>query len=222
MFLANNTNLIQYLVFYFNFFRAMMNSQRKRLVVIFMKLAVFCGVCYGKEAKYKELAERIGEYIADKGLDLVSGGSISGLMGAVSNGVINKHGNVTGICSRGFFDDDLSRKEINEFIFTETMDEKKQLLINKSDAYLILPGGLETLEELFHLLSSIAIGLVPPKPIAILDIDGYYQSLIEFLIKASNEDFNDYQAIKHILISDDYQSLINKVCIELSEMGVVA
>ena len=155
MLLANSTNLTQYLVFYFNFFRAMMNSQRKRLVVIFMKLAVFCGVCYGKEAKYKELAERIGEYIADKGLDLVS-------------------------------------------------------------------GGLETLEELFHLLSSIAIGLVPPKPIAILDIDGYYQSLIEFLIKASNEDFIDYQAIKHILISDDYQSLINKVCIELSEMGVVA
>lgn len=199
-----------------------MNSQRKRLVVIFMKLAVFCGVRYGKKAKYKELAEQIGEYMADNGLDLVYGGTISGLLGDVSNGVINKQGNVTGIYSRGLFDNDISREEVNEYIFTETTDERKLLLINKSDAYLILPGGLETLEELFQVLNSIAIGLIPPKPIAILDIDGYYQSLIDFLIKASNEDFIDYQAIKHILISDDYQSLINKVCSEVAEMGVVA
>lgn len=187
-----------------------------------MKLAVFCGARYGKEAKYKELAEHIGEYIADKGLDLVYGGSISGLMGAVSNGVINNRGNVTGIYPRGLFDGEIPREEVNEFIFTETMDERKQLLINKSDAYLILPGGLGTLEELSQVLSSIAIGLIPAKPIAILDIDGYYQPLIEFLIKASNEEFIDHQALKHLLISDDYQSLINKVCIELSEMGVVA
>ncbi|MGH1647723.1 TIGR00730 family Rossman fold protein [Enterococcus gilvus] len=187
-----------------------------------MKLAVFCGSRYGKEEKYKKLAEQVGEYIADVGAELVYGGSISGLMGAVSDGVIKKNGSVTGIYPRGLFADEVPREDITEFIFTDTLDERKQLLINKSDAYLVLPGGLGTLEELSQVLSAGSIGLIPAKPVAILDIDGFYHSFIEFLINASNEAFIDPEATKHLLISADYHSLIDKICCEVAGEGVVA
>lgn len=200
----------------------MINAQRKMTGGNFMKLAVFCGAHYGKEKKYINLATEIGEYVAEKRLGLVYGGSFSGLMGAVSTGVLAKNGHVTGIYPRALFDDELPREEVSEFIYTETMDERKQLLINKSDAYLILPGGLGTLEELSQVLCSISIGLIPKKPIGILDIDGFYKPLVDFLVHAADEEFIDPETIKHVLVSADYKSLNDQISTQLAEMKEVA
>ena len=108
--------------------------------------------------------------MAQEEIELVYGGSESGIMGVFSQTLLENNGKVTGIYPTGLFDSELPNTNVTTFIPTETIDERKVLLFEQGDAVLIFPGGLGTLEEFSQLLSWMAIDLTAKKPIGILDI----------------------------------------------------
>ncbi|KAF0495582.1 TIGR00730 family Rossman fold protein [Pediococcus acidilactici] len=178
---------------------------------IFVKITVFCGSRPGNHPSFKEVAYNIGATLAQKNVELVYGGSTSGTMGAISQGVLDHGGKVTGIYPEGLFEDELPRKNTTSFITTKTMAKRKELLINKGDAYLVLPGGLGTLEEVSQLLSDMAIGLVPLKKVGILNINGYYDHLISLLDNFVDTAFMESIYRKQLVVTDDYQKLVTAI-----------
>lgn len=176
-----------------------------------MKITVFCGARFGNQKNYGETARLIGNELAKRKIELVYGGSTSGTMGAISQAVLENGGKVTGIYPEGLFEDELPRKNTTSFIQTTTMAQRKELLINSGDAFLILPGVLGTLEELSQLLSNMALGIIPQRKIGILNINGFYDNLIQLLNNFIDAKFMDALRKDDLLISADYQVLLEEL-----------
>ena len=149
--------------------------------------------------------------MAQEEIELVYGGSYSGIMGVISKTVLENNGKVTGIYPNGLFETELPGKDVTTFIPTETIDERKVLLFEKGDAVLVFPGGLGTLEEFSQLLSWIAIGLTPDKPIGILNIGGYYSGLQQLLETFAKEDFMDKKWLDQVIFSNNPLELVNEL-----------
>ncbi|MBO1301107.1 MULTISPECIES: TIGR00730 family Rossman fold protein [unclassified Enterococcus] len=177
-----------------------------------MKLTIFCGSRFGHDQKYLLLAETIGKYMVEKQIELVYGGSNSGIMGVFSRTILENGGQVTGIYPVGLFSDELPKTDVTTFIPTETIDKRKELLFEQGDAVLVYPGGLGTLEEFSQLLSWMAIGLIPEKPIGILDVQGYYSNLKDLLGHFVNEGFMSEKWLDQLYFSNDPFMLIDQLC----------
>jgi len=180
--------------------------------VFFLKLTIFCGSRFGQDQKYLLLAETIGKYMAEKQIELVYGGSDSGIMGVFSRTILQNGGRVTGIYPVGLFSEELPKTDVTTFIPTETIDKRKELLFEKGEAVLVFPGGLGTLEEFSQLLSWMAIGLIPEKPIGILDVHGYYSGLKELIGNFAREGFMAEKWLNHLYFSNDPFELIDQLC----------
>ena len=162
-----------------------------------MKLTVFCGSRFGNKESYKFIAQTLGKYMAQEEIELVYGGSYSGIMGVISKTVLENNGKVTGIYPNGLFETELPGKDVTTFIPTETIDERKVLLFEKGDAVLVFPGGLGTLEEFSQLLSWIAIG--------------YYSGLQQLLETFAKEDFMDKKWLDQVIFSNNPLELVNEL-----------
>lgn len=125
-------------------------------------------------------AEKLGCLIAESGNTVVFGGGRTGLMGACARGVHKMGGKITGIAPRFFDEPGILDQECSEFLFTDTMRERKQLMEDKSDAFIALPGGIGSYEELFEILTLKQLGK-HAKPIALLNTDNYYLPLFALL-----------------------------------------
>ncbi|MGM9903899.1 MAG: TIGR00730 family Rossman fold protein [Enterococcus sp.] len=174
-----------------------------------MKLTVFCGSRFGNKESYKFIAQMLGKYMAQEEIELVYGGSDSGIMGIFSQTVLENNGKVTGIYPVGLFREECPKTDLTTFISTETIDERKTLLFEKGDAALVFPRGLGTLEEFSQLLSWMAIGLIPDKPIGILDIGGYYSGLRTLIGTFTKEGFMDSKWLDQLFFSNNPLVLVN-------------
>lgn len=137
---------------------------------------------------YIEATEKLGEAIAEAGHSLVYGGGSGGLMGAAARGMTRKNGEIIGITPDFFKVDGELYDKCSELIFTKTMSERKQLLEDKSDAFIVVPGGPGTFDELFETLALRQLG-IHTKPIAIFNVGGYYNHLYEMLKNAAEKGF---------------------------------
>jgi uncharacterized protein (TIGR00730 family) len=182
-----------------------------------LKLTVFCGSRFGDKESYRFIAQTLGKYMAQEEIELVYGGSNSGIMGTISKTVMENNGKVTGIYPVGLFDEEFPETDVTTFIPTDTIDERKVLLFEKGDAVLIFPGGLGTLEEFSQLLSWIAIGLSPDKPIGILNIGGYYSGLETLLNTFANEGFMDKKWLNRVFFSNNPLELVSLLQAETNE-----
>ncbi|WP_053765876.1 TIGR00730 family Rossman fold protein [Enterococcus hirae] len=182
-----------------------------------MKLTVFCGSRFGNKESYKFIAQTLGKYMAQEEIELVYGGSESGIMGVFSQTLLENNGKVTGIYPTGLFDSELPNTNVTTFIPTETIDERKVLLFEQGDAVLIFPGGLGTLEEFSQLLSWMAIDLTAKKPIGILDIGGYYEGLKMLLETFAKEEFMDAKWLDYVFFSNNPLELVDLLRAEVSE-----
>jgi uncharacterized protein (TIGR00730 family) len=178
-----------------------------------LKVTVFCGARFGKQESFSKIATAVGAELAKRQIELVYGGSMSGTMGSVSAGALAHGGKVTGIYPQGLFEDELPRTEVNEFIETKNMADRKELLIELGDAFIVLPGGLGTLEELSQLLSAMNIGLIPNKKVGILNVDGYYNNFIKMLDTFVSAGFMDANYKDNLVIEADYHKLLSKLMI---------
>ena len=146
-------------------------------------VCVFCGGNSGANPRFAEAAARVGEVIAEAGLCLVYGGSSVGLMGIAANAALARGGKVLGVIPESLASKEIAHLGLTELRVVSSMHERKALMVERSDAFVALPGGFGTLDELFEILTWGQLGL-HRKPIALLNIDGYYNSLLDFLDRA--------------------------------------
>lgn len=151
-------------------------------------ICVFCGSSAGEYPEYGETARDLGCTIADRGMTLVYGGGNPGLMGILSRSVLERGGCVIGVIPRFLAEKNLVQQGISELIVVETMSERKELMTGLSDAFITLPGGLGTLDEVFEVLSLAQLGL-HAKPCAFYNVRNYYDFLGTFLDTAVSEGF---------------------------------
>lgn len=145
---------------------------------------------------YFQVAEELGRLLAEKHINLINGAGYRGLMGAISNAALAAGGTVTGIIPRFMVEQGWHHQGLTRLVETETIHERKQLMADLSDGVIALPGGCGTLEELLEIITWKQLGLYL-KPIVILNVDGYYNPLIEMLQNAISGNFmrKEHEAI---------------------------
>ena len=145
---------------------------------------------------YFQVAEELGRLLAEKHINLINGAGYRGLMGATSNAALAAGGTVTGIIPRFMVEQGWHHQGLTRLVETETIHERKQLMADLSDGVIALPGGCGTLEELLEVITWKQLGLYL-KPIVILNVDGYYNPLIEMLQNAISGNFmrKEHEAI---------------------------
>ena len=153
-----------------------------------MNIVVYCGSGSGNDLRYTEAARELGAWIAREGHALVYGGSAIGLMGEVSRAALGAGGAVIGVEPAFFLDMGVEQHDLTELIEVETMSERKAKMIELGDAFVALPGGMGTLEEISEIMSRIRLGLGPSE-CYLLNIGGYYDNLIAFLRDAYDHEF---------------------------------
>ena len=137
---------------------------------------------------YFAVAEELGHLLASKGINLINGAGSIGLMAATSNAALASGGTVTGVIPRFMIEQGWHHTGLTQLVETETMHERKHLMAEMSDGIIALPGGCGTLEELLEIITWKQLGLYL-KPIVVLNIDGYFNPLLEMLQKAIDENF---------------------------------
>jgi uncharacterized protein (TIGR00730 family) len=137
---------------------------------------------------YFAVAEELGHLLASKGINLINGAGSIGLMAATSNAALASGGTVTGVIPQFMVEQGWHHTGLTQLIETETMHERKRLMADMSDGVIALPGGCGTLEELLEIITWKQLGLYL-KPIVVLNVDGYFNPLLEMLHKAIDENF---------------------------------
>ena len=137
---------------------------------------------------YFAVAEELGHLLASKGINLINGAGSIGLMAATSNTALASGGTVTGVIPQFMVEQGWHHTGLTQLIETETMHERKRLMADMSDGVIALPGGCGTLEELLEIITWKQLGLYL-KPIVVLNVDGYFNPLLEMLHKAIDENF---------------------------------
>ncbi|HEY9544749.1 MAG TPA: TIGR00730 family Rossman fold protein [Solimonas sp.] len=153
-----------------------------------MRLCVFCGSSDGARPAYRDAAHALGKALADAGIGLVYGGAAVGLMGAVADGALARGGEVMGVLPRSLADRELAHPGLTQLHVVGSMHERKAMMAKLSDGFIALPGGLGTFEELFEIWTWAQLGY-HRKPVALLNVDGYYDGLLSFLDHTVREAF---------------------------------
>lgn len=151
-------------------------------------IAVFCGSRSGNNPLYEEQAAAVGEILAAHNITLIYGGGNKGLMGAVANGALNKNGKVTGIIPKLLANFEHSHDGLTELTIVDTMHIRKQLLYEKCEAAIILPGGYGTLDEVFEMLTWNQLE-IHNKKIFFLNTAGFYSPLLAHIDHMQKEGF---------------------------------
>lgn len=153
-----------------------------------MNICVYGASSRTLDETYLKGGKELGREMAKRGHTLVFGGGDHGMMGAAAKGIKENGGKAIGVAPTFFNTGDILCKSCDEFIYTETMRERKQIMEDKSDAFIALPGGIGTFEELFEILTLKQLGR-HSKPVAIFNINGYYDSIKDMFEKAVRENF---------------------------------
>ena len=174
------------------------------------RVTVFCGSSSGSDKKFKTQATLLGHTLAKKGIELVYGGANVGLMGAVADGVLHAGGTVIGVLPNFLKSKEIAHEDLTELILVESMHERKTKMNELSDGVIALPGGYGTLEELFEMITWAQLGL-HKKPVALLNIDGFYDSLVAFVQTMVDKGFLKQANQEMLLISEDIDDLLEKM-----------
>jgi uncharacterized protein (TIGR00730 family) len=143
-------------------------------------IAVFCAAANGVRPQYREVAEQFGRRLGELGIGLIYGGAKVGLMGAVADATIAAGGYVVGVIPHVLVDKEVAHNGISELHVTETMHTRKAMMADRADAFVILPGGFGTFEEMFEVLAWQTLK-IHSKPVVLLNIEGFYDTLLTFL-----------------------------------------
>lgn len=143
-------------------------------------VCVYCGSAPGRNPHYAAVADALGRSFAEAGVRLVYGGGSVGLMGRIARAVLAHGGAVTGIIPQFLRDREVMLSEADDLIVTADMHERKRLMFERSDAFVAMPGGIGTLEEVVEMMTWAQLGQ-HDKPIALLDVDGFWRPLVDLL-----------------------------------------
>ncbi|WP_279195937.1 TIGR00730 family Rossman fold protein [Chryseobacterium indoltheticum] len=173
-------------------------------------ITVFCGSSFGSDEIYKEQAIFLGQTLAKQNIQLIYGGANVGLMGAVADGVLLEGGKAIGVLPHFLQSKEIAHQDLTELILVETMHERKTKMNDLCDGVIVLPGGYGTLEEFFEMITWAQLGL-HKKPIAILNINGFYDDLIKLVQNMVDKGFLKQINQEMLLVSDSIDELLEKM-----------
>lgn len=155
---------------------------------VFRRVAVYCGSSGRVAPAYLEAARDFGAFLAGRGIGVVYGGGRVGLMGALANGALGAGGHVTGVIPEKLWSWEQGHEGLSELLVVDSMHARKMVMASLSDAFVALPGGWGTLEEIFEVTTWTQLH-VHRKPVGLLDVGGFFQRLVAFLDHARDEGF---------------------------------
>jgi uncharacterized protein (TIGR00730 family) len=164
------------------------------------QLAVYCGSAPGSDPAFSEAARATAEAMVREKVQLVYGGGRLGLMGLIADSVLELGGFVYGVIPQALVDVEVAHPRVNELHIVETMHERKAKMTELADAFLALPGGIGTLDEFFEAWSWNALGY-HKKPFCLLNVEGYWDGLIEFIDHATRSGFMSQQRRSQLLVA---------------------
>lgn len=173
-------------------------------------VAVFCGSRFGTDPAYADLARHTGRTLAERGITVVYGGGHVGLMGAVADAAMEAGGRVVGVIPRQLHEREVSHGGVTELHVVESMHERKQLMADLSDAFIALPGGVGTLEEITEQWTWVQLG-IHPKPCAFLDVpgDGFWAPMRAMVDRMVDHGFVEPEASSIPVFADDLATLLD-------------
>ncbi|KAL6645305.1 hypothetical protein ACP70R_016913 [Stipagrostis hirtigluma subsp. patula] len=176
----------------------------------FKRICVFCGSSPGKKTTYRDAALDLAKQLVSRGIDLVYGGGSIGLMGLVSQAVFHGGRHVIGVIPKTLMTNEVTGETVGEVRPVEDMHQRKAEMARQSDAFIALPGGYGTLEELLEVITWAQLG-IHRKPVGLLNVDGYYNSLLTFIDQAVEEGFISPSARRIIVSAPTAQDLMDKL-----------
>ena len=174
------------------------------------KISVFCGAHLGKSPDYKIAAQQIGKMMAKRGLEVIFGGGNVGLMKVVADTAIDNGGKATGITLKSLHEFELTNPNINETIITHSLFERKEKFLDMSDAFIVLPGGVGSMDELLEVMVSNQLGGIN-KPVGLLNINGYYDGFLSWLQHSVDEEFVSIENQNQIIVNNDPKELLDMI-----------
>lgn len=178
-------------------------------------ICVFCGSRDGDDPAFSTNAEALGHAIAESGYQLVYGAGDVGLMGRVARAAQEKQGRTFGVIPEHLLRQEVGKSDLTSFIVTENMHERKKIMFMKADAIVTLPGGAGSLDELFEVLTWRQLGL-HKKPVYLLNINGYWDPLLELIDHMIKRGFADQSFADSLLVSPDVSDLMPRLRADLS------
>jgi uncharacterized protein (TIGR00730 family) len=174
------------------------------------RICVFCGASPGARPQYRDSAAELARLLAAEGIGVVYGGGGVGLMGALADAVLAEGGQITGVIPRSLMDREIAHRDVPDMRVVGSMHERKALMAELADAFVALPGGIGTLEELFEVYTWAQLGL-HRKPCALLNVEGYYDGVADFLSHAVTERFLREETRELLLVENDAATLIERL-----------
>lgn len=174
------------------------------------KICIFCGSSMGFDPIYREKAAELGRVLADHDCELLYGGGSVGLMKIIADVMMQCHCMVTGTITQHLLDMRVGHPEIDKLIVVETMAERKKILEDMADGFIAMPGGIGTMDEFFEtfVLSQLRVF---DKPVALFNVNGYYDDIIRFMERATREGFVREEHAKNLIVSNDPEELLAKM-----------
>lgn len=173
-------------------------------------ICVFCGSSMGYHPIYKKSAYDMGKHIAKQNLRLIYGGGSVGLMGVLADAVMEFGGEVIGVIPRFLYEKEVGHDGVSELVIVESMHERKQKMAELSQGFIAMPGGIGTMEELFEIFTWSQLSLIK-KPVALLNVNNFYDHIINFLNKMVKEGFIKELTVKSLINSSSPQELVAKM-----------
>jgi uncharacterized protein (TIGR00730 family) len=173
-------------------------------------VCVYCGSRPGSQPGYAEVARTVGRWIGQHGGQLVYGGGKAGLMGITAEATLQAGGRVVGIIPKALVEKEWAMHDCTELHIVDTMHDRKRMMAERADAFLALPGGIGTFEELFEVWTWRQLGY-HDKPIGLLNVDGYYDGLLAFLDQTVEQQFLSDWQMTLIQTGSDPQALLKRI-----------
>ena len=183
---------------------------RKGHDVRLSSICVFCGASPGRHPGYATAARSLGQAIATSGRQVVFGGGKVGMMGAVADGALEAGGRVVGVIPEHLIQYEVAHGGLTELHVVASMHVRKQMMADRSDAFVILPGGLGTMEEFFEIWTWGQLG-IHRKPYGLLNVGGYFDPLLVFLQHAVAEGFIRGEHRDLLVVEDDPGQLLERL-----------
>ena len=174
------------------------------------KVCVFCGSSDSIDDAYLDAAWSMGQAMAEGGFELIFGGGGTGLMGSLADAALDCGGQVIGVLPRLFDTPALAHPNLTELRIVDDMHKRKAVMMESADAFLALPGGFGTFEELFEVLTWAQIGL-HRKPVGVLNVNGYFDPLIDLIEHAKVEGFMYEEHPALLIVDDDANALLARL-----------
>ncbi|KAJ4702242.1 Cytokinin riboside 5'-monophosphate phosphoribohydrolase [Melia azedarach] len=187
-----------------------MEENKVTLKSRFKRVCVFCGSSTGKRNCYRDAALELGQELVSRKLDLVYGGGSVGLMGLVSQEVHRGGGYVLGIIPKTLMNKEITGETVGEVKAVADMHQRKAEMARNSDCFIALPGGYGTLEELLEVITWAQLG-IHDKPVGLINVDGYYNSLLNFIDKAVDDGFISSSQRSIIVSAPNAKELVPKL-----------